>query len=198
MTTPDGSIPPGGTTSVWKKVAASYRTASASPRPKNRAVMLFSTPGSETLFNMSPAAAAWARTVHQSSVIFNFGKLANSAQVEQLLYAAFGKMASLSTRFTRGKDLLAEALFSDPEARVKAIITGFLYQNTRLVGTLGLPVNKNIVKINLYNIPNFFSETDLQGPLIEALRPHDEVVHLKIYQTPIETFLGEATCGNPA
>ncbi|KAI9025079.1 hypothetical protein CLU79DRAFT_834196 [Phycomyces nitens] len=66
---------------------------------------MFISPGSDTLFNMSPAKATLARIVHQSSVIFNFGKLASSAQAEQLLFSSFGQMETLSIRFTRDKDL---------------------------------------------------------------------------------------------
>ncbi|OAD70090.1 hypothetical protein PHYBLDRAFT_148652 [Phycomyces blakesleeanus NRRL 1555(-)] len=98
-----------------------------------------------------------------ASVIFNLDKLPNFAQVEQILFSAFGPMEALSTCYTNSKDLLAEVLFSNPKTCELVITTGFSHNNKCI------------------------------GPLFKALQSHDKVAHLKIYCTPFGTFRGEAT-----
>ncbi|OAD73731.1 hypothetical protein PHYBLDRAFT_168165 [Phycomyces blakesleeanus NRRL 1555(-)] len=167
-----GSTPLGGTSTSWQMVSRSIHWSFISSQPKNKTVTIFLTPWSEILFNINLAVATWARSVYHVSDIFNLGKTANSTLVEQIFFSIFGATEALSTCLISGKELLTEVLFSDVKICEQVITIGFLYNNKCIVGTPGLPVNKNIVKINLYNIPNCFPETNLQDPLVEALKSH--------------------------
>ncbi|KAI9030891.1 hypothetical protein CLU79DRAFT_884011 [Phycomyces nitens] len=97
--------------------------------------------------SMDPASAAWASTIHSPSILFNLGKLVPVNAVDDVLSDHIGQMTSLTLRYTRSKDFLAEALFTEPATRVKAISDGLVYQNTRIVASPSLPSNSYIVKV---------------------------------------------------
>ncbi|OAD68363.1 hypothetical protein PHYBLDRAFT_150543 [Phycomyces blakesleeanus NRRL 1555(-)] len=89
-------------------------------------------------------------------------------------------MTSLTLRYTCLKDLLAEAFFTDPSSRTKAMSDG-------------LPSNSHIVKVNLYRINVCDPSTDLLEPIENAFRPFGKIVQLRAHLSHCGTFRDKAT-----
>ncbi|OAD71816.1 hypothetical protein PHYBLDRAFT_170462 [Phycomyces blakesleeanus NRRL 1555(-)] len=192
MSTPEG-LNPQDRAHTLRQGNPPNRAQSTTLRPKNKSLHIFTAPNFDKNMIVDLASAAWASTIHPISVLFNLGKLVPTRDVDDVLSDRVGRMTSLTLRYTRSKDLLAEAFFTDPSSRTKATSDGLTYQNTRIIAIPRLPSNSHIVKVNLYRINACDPSTDLLEPIENAFRPFGKIVQLRAYLSHRGTFRGEAT-----
>ncbi|OAD80882.1 hypothetical protein PHYBLDRAFT_138437 [Phycomyces blakesleeanus NRRL 1555(-)] len=192
MSTPEGLNPQDRAHTLWQGNLPN-RAPSTTLCPKNKSLHIFTAPNFDKNMIVDLASAAWASTIHPMRVLFNLRKLVSARDVDDVLSDRVGRMTSLTLRYTRSKDLLTEAFFTDPSSRTKATSDELTYQNTRIIATLRLPSNCYIVKVNLYHINACDPSTDILKPIENAFRPFGKIVQLRAYLSHRGTFYGEAT-----
>ncbi|KAI9004833.1 hypothetical protein CLU79DRAFT_724077 [Phycomyces nitens] len=164
---------------TWNGVNASLHNHPPGPlvRP-NKVLPLFTSPGSEALLSQDAVAAAWARTINPTSVVFHIGKIASDDEFCELM----------------SQDLIVEVLFPKPETRRKAITDGLTIKGSRIVASPGFSSDANIVKVNLYDIPACQVEIDLCDPLKTDMAPYGKVIHVRAYVDRHGQFEGKLLC----
>ncbi|KAI9019219.1 hypothetical protein CLU79DRAFT_846930 [Phycomyces nitens] len=178
---------------TWDEVNASLHNRPHRPlvRP-NKVLPLFTSSGSEALLSQDAVAAAWARTINPTSVVFHIGKIASDDEFCELMVQQFGPAASYIPRRSKSLDLIVEVLFPKPETRRKAITDGLTVKGSRIVASPGFSSDANIVKVNLYDIPACQVEIDLCDPLKTVMEPYGKVIHVRAYVDRHGQFRGEA------
>ncbi|KAI9489516.1 hypothetical protein BDB00DRAFT_920312 [Zychaea mexicana] len=143
----------------------------------NTSIVLYNGPHYDAILNTDPAMLAIARSQNPNSIIFNMQQLCTSSEVEDILVEQLGTVVALSTRLSSQKQLLVEALFKTEEQKKKALESGVIVKNERILGLPHVAADTNLVKINLYQLP-VCDPTELTEELRLALTAYGKVAQI--------------------
>ncbi|OAD71750.1 hypothetical protein PHYBLDRAFT_147509 [Phycomyces blakesleeanus NRRL 1555(-)] len=128
----------------------------------NKTILLFTSPGSEVLFNRNATVFAWARGINPVSAVFSIGKMVSKDEFYELM------------------------------TRQKATTDVTTVKGSQIIAFSGFSSDSNIIKVHLYNISACQVEIDLCDPLIHAIEPYSKVIYVCAYVAQYGQLHGKA------